>query len=340
MKRLSIFEDDDYPAGTVIISVQPPIEDEQCNVIISRKANEKAHLGESGWQTSKHIFKPRHLEQTGELTLMVFGSELTTPISLNTSLTINLPDAGIEERHFRPEVTEAYGTSQVHIDVKKKNDNSVNLKAPILKTINPEDEPLHIGEDDPLDIPDTDEDVPSDDPHPLEEPKRSKWPLFAILILIMLAVIGGGLWYSYSQPFEPAIVQDQEPEEPPVDTVGPSYADRYQQYLTQGDHSEELFKLGKEAFEADEVDLGFKALTLSSDRGFGAAHLLIGRWYDPLIVQQSPLRANPNIAADYYAKAIAAEANSEAVQLLAKFCNPRPADREALLSFNKSAHCQ
>jgi hypothetical protein len=331
--KLEVFEDVDLPAGSVVVAVAQT-DTADLGLMVARKNTDRPFLGPHGWQAGEHVFPPSAVRSTAGNSEMVFGSEVTRHIGVDMNVTLSVPALGISERHFWPSITAAPGKQGVNIHAIRKPDPLMAVKPQVLMTEKP---PETAGETNPI-LPETPSAADPRFPKPKPEEMssgfwtRRNWWIAATLLVLLIA--GAVLVYLYALPGD----RSQQQAEPAA--VTNDFASRYRTLFGQTGQGEALLSLGREALAANATEVGFNAVTLSADRGFAPAKLLLGQWYDPLTEPRGPARPNPNNAALYYAEA-STGGQADGAAALQRLCatakaSPPPAWAEA---FDTGTHC-
>lgn len=355
-KRLRIYDDPSLPPGSVVLAMSPTDKPGKMLVSFARRNSDRPHLGPYGWQAGEHYFEPREIRSKEGLTEFVFGSEVTRHASVDMDLTIVIPAADIRERHFWPDIANAFEDGSLVLDLPAgaKRPTSTKDQPPAGPPTPPvsgstQEQPSGEGLDGEPETPGTgDVDV-------AVVPKNKQlWPYLLLLLLVCVGAALGSYFYlrpileDHSRPVENiSSAREQNAPEPTVPVSppppAPDFASRYKTYLDQQGHADELLALGNEALSANATDVGFNAVTLSADRGSAAAKLLMGQWYDPLVTERHYFTANPNNAAVYYSQAagLGAEDAKSALQRLcstaAGNAGPMP---DWVADFDRKTYCQ
>lgn len=331
-KRLTIYEDSCLPAGSVVIGVTRAsgIDAAGLTLSVARRSNaDRPFLGVYGWQAAEYGFAPVQLRQgDGDITEMIFGSELTRHLGEDMGVALTVASLGISERHFWPGISAEPESGGLNLqDVRR-------AAGPVTKQVSEQVTPLEAAE---VTEPVSDHYVTSLLPaETMASHKAAPRWLIPLAALLLFVVIGAGAGYYFWNREEGQAVTGPSTTEP----EGPDFASRYRDYLAQEGQAEALFTLGNEALAANAVEVGFNAITLSADRGLPAAKLKLGQWYDPLSEQRGPVRPNPNSAAVYYAEASSLGAR-EATAAMQRLCQAAMASPvpEWSGSFDQQTHC-
>lgn len=334
--RLTIHEDISLPAGSVVIGVADADVTMPLRLAFARRNADRPFLGPHGWQPSEYAFEPALVRPAaGGGAELVFASEVTRHIPVDTQVTLTVPALGIVEKHFWPGISAAPESGNLNLP-----DTSRVMPAPPGKYVK---EPvLHEA---PAEPPVQGIGTAPQMPEPVaaETRGRSRLPLFAALamLLLLFAGAGGYFYFTANDAVTPvAAIQPPAPVAVAAAPAGPDFANRYRAFLAQRGQADAILALGEEALRANVVEIGFNAVTLAADRGQSRAKLMLGQWYDPLSETRGPVRVNPNSAALYYAEA-ASLGLAQAGETLQKLCaaasaSPRPNWSEG---FDLSTHC-
>lgn len=336
--RLNIFEDVSLPAGAVVISVPAdPNEPQSLGLTVARKNIDRPHLGPHGWQASEHVFMPKGTRSADGCVEMIFGGEITRHVGVDMSVNLGVPALGISERHFWPAVTAEQTADGINLQGRSQKVAAVTAFEPPAEQSSP-DEPVTNFSTETIQPGVVDDHAP-----------RRRWLLPASLAALFLMAIGLALFFVLlPQDEQQAIADVEEPVVAPAPVAvqpqprpsAPDFAARYREYLSQQGHAEALLDLGRDALAEDATDIGFNAVTLSADRGFAEAKLLLAQWYDPSQEKRGPVRPNPNSAATYYADAAAGGA-AQATAALQHLCQTAAASPapEWSSAFDNRTHC-
>lgn len=335
-KRLTIYEDNTLPAGSVVVAVTQAdgVDAGRLTLSVARRNADRPYLGAHGWQPSEHGFSPLQvLGGEDDLIRMVFGSELTRHLGEDMSVTLSVAALGISEKHFWPGISAEPEDGGLNLQHAKRQPAALTKQVAGLAATAPDPQ---AGED----VTGAIADLPPDAP-----PRKPKWPLAAAALLLLIAA-GAGAGYFFWDRQDGQVAMESPPEPTPPAPVsdpapeGPDFQARYRDYLAQQGQAEALLALGNEALAANVVEVGFNAITLSADRGLPAAKLVLGEWYDPLVEQRGPVRPNPNSAAVYYgeAAALGSQEASAAMQRLCQAAAASPAP-EWSENFDVRTHC-
>lgn len=313
-KRVKIEESLSHPPGWVVLSVKPAPATADLSVSIARRHPDRPHLSPSGWQAAPHAFMPRAVERADGIVDLVFGPEMTRHIGIDTTVSLVIPAAGIDERHFWPSVAASPDEGNVDLVLPKDPDPDQGGSGPKTRPSPPPPPPVNVDEGKTVAM-------------AAEPGGRRRW-LAGTLVLLLL--VGGATGYLFWPPTVSA---------PPPPPAPPSFEARYQKYRIEGGHAEDLLSVGLEAMTAAQTDIGFRAITLAADRGLSAAKVTLGRWYDPLETGTSPVQRSGNVAAVYYSEA-AATGDGGASANLSRLCASEPGTAgQGMQDFDKATHC-
>ena len=104
-KRISVFEDSNLPVGMAMVRISPSPSTDDVRLQVTRKAQDRTVLGPGGWQNTNHAFVPLNARTDGADLLLQFGPELTRHLTVDMDVILSIPEEGISERHFWPEIT-------------------------------------------------------------------------------------------------------------------------------------------------------------------------------------------------------------------------------------------
>lgn len=335
--RLTIREDTTLPPGWVAIGVTglsadvPP----RLSIRLSGQADQP-NLGPDGWQSADHLFEAAQVRSVDGRQEWLFGPSVSHHLHVDMAVMLTVPDAGIKERHFWPEVSHGVGIAvpastppgQAVEDVPalRMAEPSPAHEAPSAEVPPPADAPVLTKE--PVVV------APTPSPGepkraPLQERRRTV--ALALIMALLLAITGIFISF-WSRP----------PEPQPQTAQTTDFAARYRLYLQQGDNVEPLYALGQEALAAGATSIGFEAITLSADRGGQSARLQLARWYDPTQRDHGPLTPSAGSAATYY-RELGQRGDAGAASALSDLCraatDPAMAGSEAFASFDPATFC-
>jgi len=331
-KRISVFEDSNLPVGMAMVRISPSPSTDDVRLQVTRKAQDRTVLGPGGWQNTNHAFVPLNARTDGADLLLQFGPELTRHLTVDMDVILSIPEEGISERHFWPEITpEPIQADGGNIYREKIADPIVLPVRDVPETPTQEDK-----EEETEDEGDADQ-----GPEAAERPSRSFPWIWSLLVVLLIAL--PAVWYfglRQEQPLEPTISLLADPAQ---DSVEPGFAERYELYRSSGDNAAELLTLAEEAFAAEQPEIAFKAMTLSADRNNTRANFELARLYDPLEESGETVSPNASNAAFFYVQArIGGFEGAEAA--LSRLCEaslePDGPYFEAFASFDYPSFCQ
>ena len=346
-RTIEVREDPSRPAGVALIALAPAVDDETptANAVSIQRTNaEGPNLGPSGWQPAPHRFVPQKVEAGDGETLLVFGPEVTAHVSLDERVTVAVPSQSARATIYWPEIAAAPSGGRLSLGIERPAD-AQTVPPPVARRtapteIRPREEVLEPPPPPPAANP------------PVQTTGRPRTLIFSGLGLVVALLAALAAWFLLSPQDQVASVEptdepapavtaptseeEPEPEAPPAD--GPSFAERYQALVEQGGRKAELLALGEEAIAAGEAEIGFRAVSVSSDRGSAEAMLQIARWYDPSVGGFAEVTPNADIAASYYRSAAELGA-AEAASGVAALCEAADPDEPAFATFNDELHC-
>ncbi len=348
--RLTIREDTTLPPGWVAIGVTglsadvPP----RLSIRLSGQADQP-NLGPDGWQSADHLFEAAQVRSVDGRQEWLFGPSVSHHLHVDMAVMLTVPDAGIKERHFWPEVSHGVG---IAVPASTPPGQAVE-DVPALRMAEPSPAPepppaaAPLAADAPAfaDTPPaepstaqpaglTDSAVPPPEPRaPKRSPIETRRRTVALALIMALLLAITGIFISFwSRP----------PEPQPQTAQTTDFAARYRLYLQQGDNVEPLYALGQEALAAGATSIGFEAITLSADRGGQPARLQLARWYDPTQRDHGPLTPSAGSAATYY-RELGQRGDAGAASALSDLCraatDPAMAGSEAFASFDPATFC-
>ena len=105
-RRLTIREDQSLPPGWAAITISTPPAGLAPLLSITRRGYaDTPHLGPAGWQSAECLIEASRVRAVDGAQEWLFGPQVTQHLSLEMDVLIKVPGAGIEERHFWPEVS-------------------------------------------------------------------------------------------------------------------------------------------------------------------------------------------------------------------------------------------
>lgn len=339
--RISLTEETAYGPGWVRISVRPPLEQPVAGVVISRRQSDKPHLGTKGWQSQRHCLVPDKTIEGESDTTLLFGPNVTSHLMVDMDVDVTVEGAGIQERHFWPDILAAQPNAIGRI---------AGIDAPPITLPGgsgvpnaPVDDPnntgstAHPGEDKDQTI-----HVESDLPH-----QASRWPLYTALTVLALVLAGVAAYFLIDRDAPaipaPATVPLAAVPSAPQETETPGFAQRYETYRDAGNHADELFTLFQEARDAGDEQVAERAIVLAETRGSGAAMLQLGKWKDPGQPTGRFSDPQPAAAARYYRRAAEAgqvEAQTLLSQLCARAVSPSEGEIQLFQNFPSNEYCR
>ncbi len=345
-RRLTIREDQSLPPGWAAITISAPPAGLAPLLSITRRGYaDTPHLGPAGWQSAECLIEASRVRAIDGAQEWLFGPQVTQHLSLEMDVLIKVPGAGIEERHFWPEVSHGAAVAIAPLTTTGAGPAPVP-PAPFAarrETAAPgEAAPASGPVGAPMDAPASPEPEasapslgPESDhaaavPHPRGQrawwrSRRGMLTLTGLAAIVVLCV----LFATQMLPLADT-------------TATASFQERYESYSRQGGHADELYTLAREAMGTGEDEIAFKALTLSADRGGAAAALQLARWYDPNAADHGRLRPDAASAAIYYLE-LSQRGDPAAQDSLRALCraasDPERSRDEAFASFDFASFC-
>lgn len=321
-----IREDDTRPFGYALISF--PVQLGSSGPValsITRKSADTPYLGQQGWQARPTALTVETIAREETSTTLLLGPEICDRIPVDLQVRIQVEGSDIWSAAFWPSITPSVGGGQSGLD---GVDTLQVPKKPAASKPPPSPKPLP-----PL--PPAPEAPPvqkSVSPEPATGSRRQRKLWSALLVLLFLAAGAG--WY-FGRDFLPRHDAAIETE---------TLAQKLERLRQTDQDGDELFKLGQEAQAAGDASVLFQATELSMLRGFGAAKLQMGRWYDPRYANTDIFdRPAANNAARYYFE-LSVEGDNEAKALLSSLCeesrNPESAYTDSFEGFLGSTYCE
>jgi hypothetical protein len=264
---------------------------------IMREGYAAANLGRRGWQVQEEKLTPVEISQEAADTVLVIGPRLTRHLEPGP-LVFLLPAAGLETSLFWPDDIDVFDGELPPETVMPREPDVAPPPPPIAAAPPP----------------------PQPAPSPREaavvkptEEGKSRTPLLAGIGLLLLAVMGGAIWWFTSAPPAPAPIATPAPPTPPP---APVTAER--PWLERSDDmalrdlvqsAPDVASIHTAALRRQTAGRHDDALVLfeeAGERGHAPALTAVARLYDPIgFVAGRPFRApDPRAAARYYRDAV------------------------------------
>jgi hypothetical protein len=270
---------------------------------ILREGYAAANLGRRGWQVQEEKLTPVEIRQEGRDTILVIGPRLTRHLEPGP-LVFLLPAARLEANLFWPDDIDVFDGELPPEPVMPREPEVAPAPPPVAAA------------------------QPAPVPAPAPPPPReevavaakqegaSRTPLFAGIGLLLLAAVGGAVWWFSGSSPGPAPIATPAPPAPPAPSPAPATAER--PWLERSDgmalrdlvqSAPDIAAIHAAALRRQAAGRHDDALVLfeeAGERGHATALTAVARLYDPIgFVAGRPFRApDPRAAARYYRDAV------------------------------------
>jgi hypothetical protein len=269
--------------------------------LIRREGYEKGVLGPGGWQVGEAHLSPLSADADGEDLVIRLGPQVVDLLEPGTVL-LTVPAAGFDGFAVWPDIAPSYtgSTSRLRESPSQPERKKEAQLAPE-RIVEPRPEPP------PKPVPE-----PEPKPAPSPVPPRRYWPLYAALVLLLLAGGGYGVWHLIIPPCTSAPGARVPDGCPGPVGPGPGSASRAEcetgtpaQIIACNPTPQRLAELGQRLMDAGRVNDAELLCEAGADHGSGAAALRLAKLYDPNSFRPGgPVpRPDPRLAAKYYRQA-------------------------------------